>query len=511
MKGDIEEIENNVDEELLTSSQTEVHINELPEKLLLSILSYISHYELSKTVVLVCKKWRLLSYNGYLWRDVTFRPEYMDYNIHIEALKALISVRFANQLRSIDLPCEFVTVQVIHELASKCPAVKQMTIDFAKATQLNDFTDLQNFPSNLKSLCLCLSEVVFLEGFMRRVYTFLSSLSVLHIIGTFDLSSESEERFEVVNIGKIRSHTPNLTIVNFYGVTFFEDSHIEMLAASCIHLKVFAANYCLQITGSSLKHLTTRCKKLQTLLLRHADLKDEYVAAVDWYKCRHMSELDISCTDLSETCLIELLTKLPPLTFLSVAHCDFFTDKVLNSMASNSRLDRLKSVDFGYTYGLTEPIIMAFLKSHGHRLAGVMLNGKAKLDELFWLTAVPLLPEIRIVSLGQCHGWFYGNLARVHIDQIINAIATYNRKLVRLEIQWDPDTIRYSDKSSKFIDLLRMRCSNLRTVALADGGYYEMFRSNFDRAERPQVVRPTNQYKTSIISQLNDYNQLLFN
>jgi len=59
-----------------------------------------------------------------------------------------------------------------------------------------------------------------------------------------------------------------------------------------------------------------------------SDLKDEYMEAVDWHKCKHMKELDISCTDLSENTIMELLTKLPSLSFLSVAHCDFFTDKV---------------------------------------------------------------------------------------------------------------------------------------------------------------------------------------
>ena len=90
--------------------------------------------------------------------------------------------------------------------------------------------------------------------------------------GTFDTASESEEKFEVINIGKIRAHTPNLRIVNFYGVTFVDDTHIEMLAASCIHLEVLAVNYCLQVTGSSLKLLMSRCKKLQTLLLRHTGM-----------------------------------------------------------------------------------------------------------------------------------------------------------------------------------------------------------------------------------------------
>ena len=44
---------------------------------------------------------------------------------------------------------------------------------------------------------------------------------------------------------------------------------------------------------------------------------------------------------------------------------------------------------------------------------------------------------------------------RVHIDQIMICLGQHCPDLERLEIQWDPDTIRYSDNSSKFIDMLR--------------------------------------------------------
>lgn len=56
-------------------------------------------------------------------------------------------------------------------------------LDFSTAMQLHDFGDLQTFPARLKSLTLCLSENIFLEGFMRKVYTFISSLEILHMIG----------------------------------------------------------------------------------------------------------------------------------------------------------------------------------------------------------------------------------------------------------------------------------------------------------------------------------------
>lgn len=51
--------------------------------------------------------------------------------------------------------------------------------------QLHDFTELQTFPSRLRSLTLCLSENIFLEGFLRKVYTFISSVEILHVIGNY--------------------------------------------------------------------------------------------------------------------------------------------------------------------------------------------------------------------------------------------------------------------------------------------------------------------------------------
>ena len=61
----------------------------------------------------------------------------------------------------------------------------------------------------------------------------------------------------------------------------------------------------------------------------------------------------------------------------------------------------------------------------------------------------------RICGLGTANGWFLRMQSRVHLDQVIETFAQNCSKLERLEIQWDPDSIRFSDKSSKFIDHLR--------------------------------------------------------
>ena len=63
--------------------------------------------------------------------------------------------------------------------------------------------------------------------------------------------------------------------------------------------------------------------------------------------------------------------------------------------------------------------------------------------------------NVRILICGTANGWFLRISTRIHIDQIIIALSQNCPRLERLEVQWDPDTIRYSDNSSKFIDQLR--------------------------------------------------------
>ncbi|XP_064629938.1 F-box/LRR-repeat protein fbxl-1-like isoform X3 [Lineus longissimus] len=487
------------------------HISKLPDKILLKIFSYIPHKELCK-IATVCKKWRLMAYDSRLWQVVSLRPDFSGLHVSsIEALLALISVRFGHTLRYIELPSELVTPPVVHELANKCPNLKYITLDFSNAMQLHDFNDLNAFPCNLKSMCICLSEVIFMEGFMRRIYSCLSSLQVLHLIGTFELSNDEEEEiYEVINISKIKAHTPNLRVVNLYGISFVDDSHVELLSSNCIHLECLALNFCLRVKGASLKVVLQKCRKLRSLLLQHTSIEDQNMMDIEWEKTV-VDELDITSTELSTDCLDNILNRMNGFRYLGVGHCDFFVDKVLEKLMQKELFTNLEAIDIGYTTMLSEVMINRFLRKHGPQLRGFVVNGKSKLTEQFWVTAIPQLKQARTLVLGTADGWFLKLSSKVHIDQIIEEFAKNCPFLERLEIQWDPQTIRYSDKSSKFIDHLRLRCPHLKSLTLSDGEYYEMAKSNFERADRSKVVRTTTNYQTSLVSLLRDYNDLLFN
>jgi hypothetical protein len=250
----------------------------LPDNLLLAVFSYLTPLDLLRCLR-VCHQWYILiTHHSHLWRRLYLRPECSNGQIgaiHIRRLDIFLHVlgtRFGSSLVYIDLPIELITVEVLRELANRCPNLEYLTLDFSSAMQLHDFSDLNEFPCNLKRLCICLSEVIFLEGFMRRIYAFISSLHTLHVVGTLEKSSSTSEEtddYETINISKIKAQAPNLRIINLYGVSFIDDNHVEAIATGCIHLECLALNFCTRVTGTSFKVLMNRCRKLKCLLLQN--------------------------------------------------------------------------------------------------------------------------------------------------------------------------------------------------------------------------------------------------
>jgi hypothetical protein len=303
-------------------------INSLPDRVLVRILSFLRPNEILKCS-LVCKHWHKIVQNPKLWRLLRLRSDFED-SIHIhnyDHFMYLLSNRFSQGLEYIELPVDFITPTMLHELSNKCNHLKYLTLDFSAAMQLQDFNDLNVFPCNLKMITIYLSEVIFLEGFMRRIYGSLASLEQLHLIGTLESSNDPDETYETINVAKLKGFVPNLRIINLYGMTFIEDFHIEALASACIHLECISLNYCSKFKGYSLKNALNRCKKMNTLLLQNTSIEDNAIKAVEWEQTV-IHELDLTSTDLNENIICNILCRLNKITYLSVNNCDGFTDNV---------------------------------------------------------------------------------------------------------------------------------------------------------------------------------------
>ncbi|EFX89789.1 hypothetical protein DAPPUDRAFT_94666 [Daphnia pulex] len=475
-------------------------IDKLPDKVVLQIFSYLSHREICR-LARTCRKWRMIAYDSRLWKCVSLRPEMSGLHVSsLEALLALISIRFGPSLRYIELPIELITHTVLYELGSKCPNLTHMLLDFSTAMQLHDFNELQGFPTKLRYMCICLSEVIFMEGFMRKIYSFINGLEVLHLIGTYEkISEEEEEIYEVINIHKMKSATPNLRIVNLYGINFVDDSHVEAFSSNCIQLECLAVNYCAKVTGSSLRILFQRCRKMRCLLAQQTGLLSEHVQAVEWEKTQ-LQELDITGTDLTSDCLTDLLTRVPALRWLSAGQQDGFNDSVLRAFADKGNARSLMALDLDRCESLSEDGLYKFLLRFGPQLRGLVLSGIPHVTDQLWTGTLPSLRQVKILVMGMSE-----------VDQLVDCIAQNCSQLERLELRWDPETLRYSDKSQKAIDTLRVRCLRLKCLVLSDGKYYETVKANFERADRTTVVRTTTNCRVSNCYLLSCYQDLLFN
>ncbi|XP_045103463.1 F-box/LRR-repeat protein 2-like isoform X2 [Portunus trituberculatus] len=486
-------------------------IDKLPDKVLLRIFSYLSHREIINNAF-VCKRWRTISYNTQLWDSVSFRPDRQGLCVSsIDTLLYLIGARFGASLRHLEMPMDVITHPVLHELAAKCPNLTSMILDFSTAMQLHDFNDMQAFPTRLRTMCICLSEVIFMEGFMRKIYNFINGLEVLHLVGTYEKADEEEEEiYEVINVHKLKSATPNLKVVNLYGINFVDDSHIEAFSSNCIQLECLAVNFCAKVNGSSLKILLSRCKKLKCLLMQQCSLQNDQVMAAEWEKSA-VQELDVTATDISTDCLVDLLTRIPSLRWLSAGQLDGFTDAVLKAWTERGNVKNLIALDLDLCDNLTEEALYKFLARYGSNLRGLVLSGIPQCTDSLCSNVMPALKNIMILRLGLSEALSYRLMGKIHVDGLLDNFANYAQNLERLEMSWDPDSLRFSDKSQKAIDTMRVRCLRLKCLVLADGKYYEIVKANYERADRTTVVRTATNCCVSIAYLLTHYKDLIFN
>lgn len=119
---------------------------------------------------------------------------------------------------------------------------------------------------------------------------------------------------------------------------------------------------------------------------------------VEWEKTC-LAELDITATELSSECLINVLCRIPSLRYLSAGQQDCFTDIVLKEFIENGNSKSLIALDLDRNENLSEDILMKFLKNQASNLRGLQLSGIPHLTEQFWTVIIPALKNIRLVQI----------------------------------------------------------------------------------------------------------------
>lgn len=133
------------------------------------------------------------------------------------------------------------------------------------------------------------------------------------------------------------------------------------------------------------------------------NLQSEYVMTVEWDKwykafdCLHFSfakilsfsllqELDITATDLSTECLIDMLTRIPALKFLCAGQINGFNDSVLKAWMEAGTCKSLTSIDLDSSDNLSDEILAKFITRYGGQFQSCILSGMAHITDQVEIT-----------------------------------------------------------------------------------------------------------------------------
>lgn len=148
--------------------------------------------------------------------------------------------------------------------------------------------------------------------------------------------------------------------------------------------------------------------------------------------------------------------------FLRAGQINGFNDSVLKAWMELGNPRGLVALDIDSSDNITDEGLQKFLSRHGNQLSACILSGMPHITDQLWMTVLPVLPNVKIIVMGT----FDRLGVNIHVDQLMDTIATNCLQLERLELRWDPENLRFSDKSQKAIDLLRVKCLKLRCMVL---------------------------------------------
>lgn len=144
-----------------------------------------------------------------------------------------------------------------------------------------------------------------------------------------------------------------------------------------------------------------------------------------------LQELDISATDLSTDCLIDMLTKIPGLKFLSAGQINGFNDSVLKAWMEAGTCRSLISLDLDSSDNVSDEVLAKFIQRIGGQLQALVLSGMSHITDQLWMSILPLLTSARIIVMGTSERLS----VNIHVDQLMDSIATNCCKLERLELR----------------------------------------------------------------------------
>lgn len=126
-----------------------------------------------------------------------------------------------------------------------------------------------------------------------------------------------------------------------------------------------------------------------------------------------------------------MLTRIPNLKFLSAGQINGFNDSVLKAWMEAGTCRSLTSLDLDSSDNITDEALNKFITRHGSQLHSCVLSGMSHITDQLWMAILPILSSARILVMGTNERLS----VNIHVDQLMDAIATNCPKLERLELR----------------------------------------------------------------------------
>lgn len=126
-----------------------------------------------------------------------------------------------------------------------------------------------------------------------------------------------------------------------------------------------------------------------------------------------------------------MLTKIPGLKFLSAGQINGFNDSVLKAWMEAGTCRSLISLDLDSSDNVSDEMLAKFVQRIGSQLQALVLSGMSHITDTLWMSILPLLTSARIIVMGTSERLS----VNIHVDQLMDSIATNCPKLERLELR----------------------------------------------------------------------------
>lgn len=336
-------------------------LNDLPEDILIFILSYLSTRELCRASG-VCQKWQTLCWDPVLWTNINI-TNYQDsdinkvlrnilaklamdtqgYCITVHAVKLtgceLLSdkglgfiARFCIDLEDLDVSgCCCITSKGLHDILLNCHSLTHLDtsgctcVNSLSAPVANGF-GMGHHGSFLQLRHLDLSDCVAFDDLGLRVVGLscglLESLYLRRCNRVTDVG--------IKHVAQHCSHLKELSVSDCYKV---RDFSLKEIAKNSANLKYLSVAKC-PVTDTGMKYIGKHCVKLKYLNIRGCEAVSDVGITHIVQNCFKLRSLDAGKCDITDNGMHIIGIHCPQLKKLSVRGCERVTDTGVKTIAA---------------------------------------------------------------------------------------------------------------------------------------------------------------------------------